>query len=113
MECLREWLVRPECGDNFLEGVVGGSTLPLYTSDHLQERDILHPRDERYLENQRASDLVTLSREAIERDFFSQWISDELLGRFHRLIGHRFKVIHVDSSVLGGQSRSDLLSETL
>lgn len=76
VECLREWLTRPECGDNFLQGV---------------ERDILHPRDERYLENQRASDLVTLSREAVERDFFSQWISDELLGRFHKLIGHRFK----------------------
>jgi hypothetical protein len=37
---------------------------------------------------------VTLSREAVERDAFSQWISDELLGKFHRLIGHRFKVVH-------------------
>ncbi|KAF7514121.1 hypothetical protein GJ744_004446 [Endocarpon pusillum] len=76
VNCLREWLIRPECGDNFLQGV---------------ERDILHPRDERYLENQRASDLVTLSREAVERDFFSQWISDEVLGKFHRWIGRRFK----------------------
>lgn len=57
-----------------------------------QERDILHPRDERHEENRRASDLVTLSREAVERDFFSQWVTDELLGHFHRIFGNRFKV---------------------
>ena len=38
------------------------------------------------------SDLVTLSPEAVERDAFSRWMTDELLHKFHNLIGHRFKV---------------------
>ncbi len=66
--------------------------ISIHVSELFQERDILHPRDERHTENRRASDLVTLSREAVERDFFSQWISDEVLGSFHKLIGHRVKV---------------------
>jgi len=95
VSCLREWLERPKCGDNFLSGVVNALLFcGIHAPDYTKERDILHPRDDRCSENQRASDLVTLSREAVERDFFSQWISDELLGKFHRLIGQRFKVSH-------------------
>lgn len=78
MSSLREWLTRRECGDNFLEGV---------------ERDIF-PHHERMDggDHERVSDLVTLSREAVERDAFSRWITDEVLHRFHKVIGHRFKV---------------------
>jgi len=76
LNCLREWLIRPECGDNFLEGI---------------EREILHSHDRLDVDQERASDLVTLSREAVERDFFSRWVTDELLGKFHRLVGHRIK----------------------
>lgn len=86
--------------------------LLLDTAYYFQERDILHPRDERHSENQRASDLVTLSREAVERDFFSQWISDELLGKFHRLIGHRFKVSHPRTFILVDLPCAHLLAET-
>jgi len=71
-------LTRTECGDNFLEGV---------------ERNIF-PHHERLdsTDHERMSDLVTLSPEAVERDAFSRWLTDELLHKFHNLIGHRFKV---------------------
>ena len=78
MNSLREWLTRPECGDNFLTTV---------------ERDILpHDKERVDMDLERASDLVTVSREAVEKDAFSRWLTDELLGPFHRLIGHHFKV---------------------
>ena len=77
LNSLREWLTRPECGDNFLEGV---------------ERDTFHAHDRLDEDQERASDLVTLSREAVEKDFFSRWMTDELLSRFHKFIGHRMKV---------------------
>jgi hypothetical protein len=73
---LREWLLRPECGDNFLRGI---------------ERDILHQDDRLDIDQERASDLVTMSREAIEHDFFSRWLSDEVLDKFHSLVGWRLK----------------------
>lgn len=73
---LREWLLRPELGDNFLKGV---------------ERDILHSADRLDADLERASDLVTMSREAVEHDFFSRWLSDQVLDKFHSLIGRHFK----------------------
>ena len=75
---LRQWLEHCEYGDNFLRGV---------------ERDIFHvddPNDPNY--EDKSSDLVTVSREAVEKDFFSRWVSDELIERFHNLIEHRWKV---------------------
>ena len=45
------------------------------------------------------SDLVTVSREVGEKDFFTRWLSDELLEPFHNLIGYRWKV----NSVLSNQ----------
>jgi hypothetical protein len=57
------------------------------------ERDIFHHTDDRLdIDQERASDLVTMSREAVEHDFFSRWLSDEVLDKFHSLIGRRFKV---------------------
>ena len=73
---LREWLVRPECGDNFLGGI---------------EREILHEDARLDVDQERASDLVTMSREAVEHDFFSRWLSDQVLDKFHSLIGRRLK----------------------
>jgi hypothetical protein len=90
---LREWLTRRECGDNFLEGV---------------ERDIFPHHDERMdtVDHERVSDLVTLSPQAEERDAFSRWMTDELLHKFHNLIGHRLKV----SIPPGSDAGDDLLS---
>jgi hypothetical protein len=91
LKTLREWLTRTECGDNFLEGV---------------ERNIF-PHHERLdsTDHERVSDLVTLSPEAVERDAFSRWMTDELLHKFHNLIGHRFKVgiplSHTDRALFG------------
>lgn len=75
---LRQWLTRTEYGDNFLEGV---------------ERNIF-PHHERVdnTDYERVSDLVSLSPQAVEKDAFSRWMADELLHKFHNLIGHRFKV---------------------
>jgi hypothetical protein len=75
---LRQWLTRTEYGDNFLEGV---------------ERNIF-PHHERVdnTDYERVSDLVSLSPQAVEKDAFSRWMTDELLHKFHNLIGHRFKV---------------------
>jgi len=59
------------------------------------ERDVIpHTGDEHLDRNdmERVSDLVTLSPEAIERDAFSRWLQEDLLGPFHRHIGSRFKV---------------------
>lgn len=75
---LRDWLVRSEGGDNFLQGI---------------EREILHADDRLDPDQERASDLVTLSREAVEHDFFSRWLSDEVLDKFHSLIGRHIKVL--------------------
>ncbi|EXJ76781.1 uncharacterized protein A1O5_01289 [Cladophialophora psammophila CBS 110553] len=77
LKTLRLWLEHREYGDNFLRGV---------------ERDIFHiddPNDPNC--DDRSSDLVTVSHEAVEKDYFSRWVSDELIGRFHNLIGHRWK----------------------
>ena len=73
---LREWLNRPECGDNFLTGI---------------ERQIFHEDARLDIDQERSSDLVTMSREAVEHDYFSRWLSDEVLDRFHALIGRRLK----------------------
>ena len=73
---LRDWLVRSEGGDNFLQGI---------------EREILHADDRLDPDQERASDLVTMSREAVEHDFFSRWLSDEVLDKFHSLIGRHIK----------------------
>ncbi len=68
--------MRSEGGDNFLQGI---------------EREILHADDRLDPDQERASDLVTMSREAIEHDFFSRWLSDEVLDKFHSLIGRHIK----------------------
>jgi hypothetical protein len=73
---LREWLKRREHGDNFLQGT---------------ERDILHEHSRLDMDHERSSDLVTMSREAVEQDYFSRWLSDEVLDRFHDLVGRRYK----------------------
>jgi hypothetical protein len=78
LKTLRLWLEHSEYGDNFLRGV---------------ERDIFHiddPNDPNC--DDKSSDLVTVSHEAVEKDYFSRWVSDELVERFHNLIGHRWKV---------------------
>ena len=74
---LREWLERPEGGDNFMRGV---------------EREIFHKDARLDADQERASDLVTMSREAMEHDFFSRWLTDEVLHKFHSTIGRHFKV---------------------
>ena len=56
------------------------------------ERDIFHAHDRVDIDQERASDLITLGQEAVESDFFSRWLKDEFLTKFHRLIGHRVKV---------------------
>ena len=73
---LRTWLTRSEHGDSFLEGA--------------ERHNFLLPTDSD--EDDRTSDLVTVSRDAGEKDFFSRWVSDEVLERFHRLVGHRHEV---------------------
>ena len=89
-QTLREWLRRPECGDNFLEGV---------------ERDFIPHENEHMdtIDQERVSDLITVSREAVERDFFSRWLTDEVLGPFHKLIGHRFKVSRASECSTGSK----------
>ncbi|KAH0840788.1 hypothetical protein FOPE_05905 [Fonsecaea pedrosoi] len=77
LKMLRVWLEHRDHGDNFLGGV---------------ERDIFHIDDpDNPSCDDRSSDLVTVSHEAVEKDFFSRWVSDELVGRFHNLIGRRWK----------------------
>jgi hypothetical protein len=71
LDCLREWLKRPRCGDNFLQGV---------------EREVWDERP------QAVSDLVSMSESHVERDLISKWLSEDFLSWFHRLIGHRVKV---------------------
>ena len=63
---LRVWLSRPNSGDNFLRGL---------------EASIWDPKND--------EDLITMTTRPGERDYFTGWVINSVLIRFHRYIGCR------------------------
>jgi len=64
------------------------------------ERNIF-PHHERLdsTDHERVSDLITLSPQAVERDAFSRWLTDELLHKFHHLVGTDSRFVFPDGNV--------------
>jgi hypothetical protein len=64
---LREWLERPEFGNNFLCDREAGAW-------------------------EESSDLVALAGKNTEKDTFASWISSKCVPWFHRRVGYRIRV---------------------
>lgn len=83
---LREWLERPEFGDNFLQD---------------READVW----------EQSKDLIALAApKASENDTLAMWISSTCVPWFHRKIGHRIKALQVvDFQQFSSQEQGPLI----